>query len=164
MSGVRRILWVLCIGLSLSFTMTPHHMVMAGEEREEREDREGREKRGKRKGREEREGREKRKRSRLSFIAIRPGNVTLMAHEQQQFRAFAHYRDGSSKDITKRARWFSNHWRVGRINKKGKFTANSAGQASIWAKWKNKWSEAASVTVIADAPETLSGNWTGTWT
>ena len=73
----------------------------------------------------------------VDFIEVTPQDVELIEGSSREYRAFAHYTDGSMSNVTSSALWRSsnNNVAIPDSSQKGRFTAQAEGTAEISAEF-----------------------------
>lgn len=91
----------------------------------------------------------------LSNISVEPLNPSLRSGQTIAMRAYAHYSDGSSSEVTSSATWTSANLGVATISTAGLVTAVAAGSSQLTASFNSK-SASTVLTVLDDVPACTS--------
>ena len=69
----------------------------------------------------------------ISSVQVAPATMSIGISAKQQFKATAHFSDGTTQDVTSTAKWSSSDSTVASINAAGVATGSSLGSATITA-------------------------------
>src|SRR5207253_8303479 len=89
---------------------------------------------------------------RLAGIAVRPAEVTLRPGARRQFAVEARYADGSARDVTRWARFFSSDDNVAAVTGDGLARAAGRGEAVVRAHFGTEVAVARVLIPAADRP------------
>jgi hypothetical protein len=87
---------------------------------------------------------------RLVGITMKPAEAVLRPAGRQQFQVLAHYDDGLTRDVTRWARFFSNHDNVATVDEGGLATVAGRGEAVLRAHFGTEVASARLLIPLAD--------------
>jgi hypothetical protein len=90
------------------------------------------------------------KERRLVSITMRPAEAVLRPSDRQQFRVQAQYDDGTTRDVTRWARFFSNQDNVATVDDGGLATVAGRGEAVLRAHFGSEVASARLLVPVAD--------------
>lgn len=90
----------------------------------------------------------------LKSVSVHPSRRVMSRHSRQQFAVLAHYSDGSSEDITRRAQYESNDTEIATVDAVGLVRSqNLSGEAAIMVRFQDQVSTFRAVVPVSREPK-----------